>query len=126
MWRRPAINSWRDQRTIRQEIFPRNFSFAVAGPSGRPAQAEMMQQPMLNGAAPVVVFGIEVQDPALVGKIKTVCIVATIMAICNLSWGVYNLTFGLGGLAVIGCALCVPACGYFGAKNKNKELLCAF
>eukprot|EP01051_Picozoa_sp_SAG22_P008169 SAG22_NODE_607_length_8603_cov_4.554327_9_plen_354_part_00 len=87
----------------------------------------MMQQPMLNGAAPVVVFGIEVQDPALIGKIKTVCVVAALMALCNLSWGVFSLaTAGGAGLITIGCALCVPACGYFGAKNKNKELLCAF
>jgi len=89
----------------------------------------MMQAPLNGGLAPVVVFGIEVQDPALVKKIKAVVIVSALLALWNIGYAAFWVIAAgavVSGVGTILCAFCVPACGYFGAKNKNKELLCAF
>eukprot|EP01050_Picozoa_sp_SAG11_P014152 SAG11_NODE_1714_length_4398_cov_2.677832_1_plen_80_part_00 len=42
--------------------------------------------------------------------------------------GVEAIMFGNipGAFVTLACGFGIPACGYFGARQKNKELLCAF
>eukprot|EP01052_Picozoa_sp_SAG31_P051231 SAG31_NODE_12070_length_971_cov_1.120413_1_plen_198_part_10 len=83
-----------------------------------------MQQSLVV-AQPVVVFGIEVSEPGLKSKVQGVVVVSLILALYNVAFGIFTIAGGVG-VAYLLCALCVPACGFFGAKQKNRELLCAF
>eukprot|EP01052_Picozoa_sp_SAG31_P032927 SAG31_NODE_3662_length_4011_cov_8.856851_1_plen_99_part_00 len=87
----------------------------------------MMQQTLVlpGGVAQTFVFGIEISDPTLSSKVQAVVIVSLILALWNIGMGLSTIATG-SGIATLACALCVPACGYFGAKQKNRELLCAF
>lgn len=87
-----------------------------------------MQQP-LNGLAPVVVVGMQFEDPAVGQKVKHVMIISGLMALFTIVQNVYFF-FELHAVRLLvsgmATALLVPACGYFGAKQRSKPLLGAF
>eukprot|EP01043_Picozoa_sp_COSAG02_P008548 COSAG02_NODE_275_length_26232_cov_85.210424_13_plen_339_part_00 len=86
-----------------------------------------MQQPMLQQQS-VLVYGIPLQDPEAAKKVNRVIVFSAITAACSVLY--YGLMFAETGstqtIAQLLLALLVPACGYFGAKNKSQGLLCAF
>lgn len=73
---------------------------------------------------PQVVFGIAVDDPASAGLVRRVMTVASVMATVTLiniiislaDGGILNVLVGM-------CILAIPACGYYGAKQRNHNLL---
>ena len=87
-----------------------------------------MQQPIMVGQPVAMVYGIPMQDSDTAKKVQRVIVCAGITALCAVIY--YTFLFVESGAPVIivnlGVALLIPACGYFGAKNKNKGLLCAF
>lgn len=91
------------------------------------AQAPGMVAPAASQS--VVVYGVSIEDPAVAAKVKRVMTIA----VACLSMGViYNLGQAANGApamsALMGIAFVwmVPACGYCGAKKKDKNLLCCF
>jgi hypothetical protein len=98
------------------------------------AQAPVMAGPatsqtVVNHGLATVVYGVSIEDPAVAAKVKRVMTIA----VACLSMGViYNLGQLVNGApvmsALIGLAFVwmIPACGYFGAKQKDKNLLCCF
>jgi len=74
--------------------------------------------------------GINDVDPDTMPLVQRVIGVSTIMAILLTAQTLYNsVTWALSGFwlfwrfFVLGLYLAVPACGYFGAKNRSKDLL---
>jgi hypothetical protein len=91
-------------------------------------QSQALLQPTVGGLQPVMVAGIEVNDAVLAHKVKMTLIASAILLASNLAFaGFYVFAGILSSALVVGCCgFLVPACGYFGAKNKDKNLLCAF
>ena len=85
----------------------------------------MQQQ---QGVAPVMVYGIPMQDPDAASKVQRVLVCSGITALCSVIYYGWLLIASGSFQVLISLllALLVPACGYFGAKNKNKGLVCAF
>ena len=84
-----------------------------------------MQDPLI----PVAVVGIAVDDPAQASRVKRVVGIAAFMMLWTVVSQAYmfSLVHSLGGL-LSGLAFggCVPACGYFGAKQRSKPLVGLF
>lgn len=85
----------------------------------------MMHEPLV----PVVVAGIAVDDAASARLVKRVIGVAGFLFLWAIVSQVYMLTLvhNIGSfLFGLGFAGCVPACGYFGAKQRSKPLVGLF
>ena len=75
-----------------------------------------------------IVYGIPVDDPALGLQVKKVLNISFVLVFMGLLHGVMMLAAAADvfGVVVAGYTVAVPLCGYFGAKNKDKNLLCCF
>jgi len=75
------------------------------------------------------IYGMQIQDQRLGGLVKRVLTLAAIAIIFQVASGIYSLTQGgtwYTAVFAIGCGLIIPACGYFGAKMNNANLMCLF
>jgi hypothetical protein len=86
-------------------------------------------------AEPAVVYGIRVEDPRaaiLVKRVLNISILSGLLVICSNIYTYSNDTFSQDNTnkqqqlasSIVGIliALLVPACGYFGAKQRDKGL----
>jgi len=76
------------------------------------------------------VYGLQIANPGHVQLVKKVMTLACIAATIGIGFGIFKLFLGqvavYEGLIAVGLALCIPACGWFGAKNNDKTLMCLF
>jgi len=107
-------------------------SSAVA-PAGGSAAAPPIN-PTADVEAPMMVYGISIQDYAqarLTKRVLNISILMGLMAIVFFVWGLLavdseaNSSIGEAVSELI-TALLIPLCGYFGAKDSNRSLLACF
>jgi hypothetical protein len=79
-----------------------------------------------TGAAPMIVYGVPIEDPTVAEQVKRVMNVAAICFAMGLMGQLGGAVNGTGQLFGIFAVSLVPACGYYGAKGKNRGLLGCF
>lgn len=74
----------------------------------------------------MIVYGVPIEDPTVAEQVKRVMNVAAICFAMGLMGQLGGAVNGTGQLFGIFAVSLVPACGYYGAKGKNRGLLGCF